>query len=176
MLRLGQELKQETVIYGVQEGYRAAALMKQLNAKALIDLRWPEKSRDSDPDQEEPLRVLEARDKAPSTAAELKKAGVLFAFYAGALTQPGDVSKAVKKAIDAGLPSADAVRALTLSAAEIYGVADRIGSIDKGKIANLVVTSGDLFQDRTKIKFVLVDGVKYEPAAGQPAFQSEATR
>jgi len=54
---------------------------------------------------------------------------------------------------------------MTLSAAEIYNVADRMGSIDKGKIANLLVTDGELFQDRTKVKYVFVDGVKYEPGA-----------
>ncbi|MFN7932575.1 MAG: amidohydrolase family protein [Bryobacteraceae bacterium] len=176
MLRFGEELKQDTILYGLQEGYRAAALIKQHNGKVLVDLRWPEKSRDADPDQIDSLRTLEARDKAPSTPAELKKAGVPFALYAGALSQPSDISKAVKKAIDAGLSFDDAVRALTLSPAEIFGVANRLGSIDKGKIANLIVTNGDLFQERTKIKYVLVDGVKYEPAPEQPASASEATR
>lgn len=176
MLRFGQELQQETILYGLQEGYRTAGLLKRYNGKALVNLNWPEKSRDADPEQVESLRVLEVRDKAASTPAELKKAGIPFAFYAGALSQPSDVGRAVKKAIDAGLTPTDAVRALTLSAAELFGVADRIGSIEKGKIANLVVTNGDLFQDRTRIKYVLVDGVKYEPAAEQPAPPSEATR
>ncbi len=176
MLRFGQELKQETILYGLHEGYRATPLLKQYNGKALVDLRWPEKSRDADPEQTDSLRTLELRDKAPSTAAELHKAGVPFAFYAGALAQPTDVSRAVKKAIDAGLAPGDAIRALTLSPAEIFGVADRLGSIEKGKIANLIVTTGDLFQDRTRIKYVLVDGVKYEPAPPQPAPPSEATR
>ena len=63
---------------------------------------------------------------------------------------------------DAGLTEAAAVRALTLSAAEIYGVADRLGSIEVGKIANLVVTDGDLFSDKTKTKYVFVDGRKFE--------------
>ena len=49
----------------------------------------------------------------------------------------------MKKAIDNGLSREDAIRALTLSPAEIYGVADRLGSIEKGKIANLVVTKGE---------------------------------
>jgi imidazolonepropionase-like amidohydrolase len=69
----------------------------------------------------------------------------------------------VKKAVDAGLDREVAVRALTLSPAEIYGVSDRIGSIEPGKIANLTVTDGDLFQTSTKVKFVVIDGVKYEP-------------
>jgi imidazolonepropionase-like amidohydrolase len=82
----------------------------------------------------------------------------------------------VKKAIDAGLSPADAVRAMTLSAAEIYQVADRMGSIDKGKIANLLVTDGELFQDRTKVKYVFVDGVKYEPSADPGSARTSVER
>jgi hypothetical protein len=48
-----------------------------------------------------------------------------------------------------------------LSPAEIFGVADRLGSIENGKIANLIVTDGDIFDEKTKIKFVFVDGLKF---------------
>jgi imidazolonepropionase-like amidohydrolase len=78
-----------------------------------------------------------------------------------------DLNAAVKKAIDAGLPREDAVRALTLSPAEMFGVADRIGSIEKGKIANLVVTRGDLFEQRTRVEMVFIDGVRYIPPPEQ---------
>ena len=81
-----------------------------------------------------------------------------------AWTQPRDLQRAVKKAIDAGLSREEALRALTLSPAEIYGIADRVGSIEKGKIGNLVVTRGDIFDDRTKVEMVFVDGRKYTPA------------
>jgi imidazolonepropionase-like amidohydrolase len=176
MLRFGDELKVKTVLYGLHEGFRSIDILKKHAAPVLVDLRWPEKPRDADPDIEDSLRTLDMRDKAPSTPAELSKAGVKFAFYAGSLERPADVGRAVKKAIDAGLPAADAIRALTLGPAEIFGVSDRLGSIDKGKIANLVVTRGDLFLDRTEVKFVLVDGVKYEPAAEPQAPGAEATR
>jgi imidazolonepropionase-like amidohydrolase len=62
----------------------------------------------------------------------------------------------------------DAVRALTLSPAEIYGVADRLGSIEKGKIANLVVTRGEIFDDRTRVEMVFIDGVKHTPTPEAP--------
>ncbi len=52
-----------------------------------------------------------------------------------------------------------------MTPAEIYGVADRVGSIEKGKIANLVVTRGDIFENNTKVEMVFVDGKKYTPAA-----------
>ena len=56
-----------------------------------------------------------------------------------------------------------ALLTLTLTPAEIFGVADRLGSIDKGKIANLVVTKCDMFLDGTKVQFVMIDGNKFEP-------------
>jgi adenine deaminase len=55
-----------------------------------------------------------------------------------------------------------AVRALTLSPAEIFGVSDRLGSIEPGKMANLVLTDGDLFSEKTKIKMVFVDGQRFD--------------
>jgi len=87
---------------------------------------------------------------------------VKFAFYSGGITAPKDVLKAAKKSIDAGLAPDAAIRALTLSAAEIFGVADRLGSLESGKIANLVVTDGDIFEEKTKIKMVFVDGHRFE--------------
>jgi imidazolonepropionase-like amidohydrolase len=60
--------------------------------------------------------------------------------------------------VRAGLSPEAALRALTLDAAKIAGADARIGSIDKGKIANLVVTSGDLFEDATQVRHVFVDG------------------
>ena len=60
--------------------------------------------------------------------------------------------------------------------AELFGVSDRLGSLEKGKIANLVVTKGDLFQDRTEVKYVFIDGLKFEPTPEAPAAGPEATR
>lgn len=169
MVRFAQELRQPFVLYGAHEAYRAADVLKQADVPVLVSLKWPEKSRDADPENIDPLRVLEMRDKAPGTPAALQKAGVRFAFYSDGTALPRDIIKAVKKSIDAGLKPEQAVRAMTLSPAEIYGVADRLGSIDKGKIANLVVTKGDLFQEKTQVKYVFVDGTKFEPVEEQAA-------
>ena len=141
----------------------------------IVDLKWPERSRDADPDLIESLRILELRDRAPSSPAALAKAGVKFAFGSGGL-EPATIARNVRRAQLAGLSQADAVRAFTLSAAEIHGVADRIGSIEKGKIANLIVTDGDLFQEKTKIKYVLVDGAKFEPTADPQTPSTESAQ
>jgi len=161
-LVLADKIKARPFLYGVQQGYAVADALAAKKAVALVNAKWPEKEKDADPEAEEPLRTLRFRDRAPGTPAALAKAGVSFAFYDGGLSGPKDMLKNVKKAIDAGLAPEAALRALTLSAAEIYGVADRLGSIEPGKIANLVVTDGDLFNEKTKIKFVFVDGRRFE--------------
>lgn len=167
MIRFAAELKRPAVLYGGHEAYKVADLVAKSSVPLLINLKWPEKPKDADPDQEESYRTLELRDRAPSSPAALEKAGARFAFYSGGAAAK-DLRKAVKRAIDAGLSESAAVRALTLSAAEIYGVADRVGSIEPGKIANLLMVKGNLFDDKAKIQYVFIDGVKYEPVPETP--------
>ncbi|PYT74947.1 MAG: hypothetical protein DMG42_09645, partial [Acidobacteria bacterium] len=149
-------------IYGGQMGYEVAPEIAAKKLPVLVDLKWPEAEKDGDPEARPSLRALRFRDRAPSTPAALAKAGVKFAFYSGGIAAPKDILKAAKKSIDAGLAPEAALRAFTLSPAEIFGVADRLGSIENGKIANLVVTDGDLFEEKTKIKMVFVDGQRFE--------------
>ena len=173
MMRFAEELKQPVVLYGGSEAYKVAT---EIKVPMLVSLRWPEKARDSDPDEVDTLRALELRDNAPSTPAALAKAGVKFAFYADSIERPADLIRNVRRAITAGLSADDALRALTLSAAEIYGVADRLGSIEKGKIANLVVTKGDIFQERPQVQLIFVDGQKFEPVPEEPQQNQGGTR
>jgi imidazolonepropionase-like amidohydrolase len=169
VLALAKDLKRNAVLYGGHEAWQAVDLLKQAQTPVLVSLKYPVKARDADPAEDEPLRVLQFRDKAPSAAGALARAKVKFAFYSDGVTNPRDLMRALKKTMDSGLNADDAIRALTLSAAEIYGVADRLGSIEKGKIANLVVSDGDLFAEKTKVKYTFVDGAKYEPLSDEPA-------
>jgi len=167
MIRFAAELKTPAVIYGAPEAYGAVEFIARTKVPVLLSLNWPARARDSDPDAPVSLRTLELWDRAPSSAAELAKAGARFAFYLDG-TALRDLPKAVKRALDAGLSRADAVRAFTLSAAEIYGLDDRLGSIEKGKMANLIVTDGELFQEGTRLKYIFVAGAKYEPDPPEP--------
>ena len=161
-LELTERWKVNGVIYGGQMGYEVALEIAAKKIPVLVNLKWPEAEKDADPEDKPSMRTLEFRDKAPSSPVALGKAGVKFAFYDGGITAPKDALKAAKKAIDAGLAPDAALRALTLTPAEIFGVADRLGSIETGKIANLVVTDGDVFEEKTKIKTVFVDGHRFE--------------
>ncbi len=165
-------------IYGAQMSYELADEIAAKKLPVLVDLKWPEADKDADPDDIPSLRTLRFRDRAPSSPAALAKAGVKFAFYSGGIAAPKDILKAAKKSIDAGLAPDAALRALTLSPAEIFGVADRLGSIESGKIANLVVTDGDLFNEKTKIKYVFVDGRRFtihEPEKPKDVPKSDLT-
>jgi hypothetical protein len=163
MIRFGAELKRPAVLYGGHESGKAAESLKRSGVPVLINLRWPERIRDADPDSRDSLRVLEMRDNAPAVPSALARAGVKFAFYSGGVERAADLRPAVRRAIISGLPAEDAVRALTLWPAQIYGVDNRTGSIETGKIANLVVADRDLFDDAARIRYVFIDGAKFEP-------------
>jgi len=164
MIGFGQELKVPFVLYGLHEAFKRVNGIRQAGVPALISLKWPVPAKDADPTDIPNYRDLTIREQAPAVAGMFAKAGVKFAFYSDGVDSAPELKKAVKKAIDAGLSRTDAIRALTLSAAEIYGVADRLGSLEKGKIANVVVTKGDVFDDKTTVEYVFVDGTLYRPA------------
>ncbi len=97
-----------------------------------------------------------------------------FAFYSGSLTDAGDMLAKAREAVALGLSRDAAIRAFTMSPAEIFGVSDRLGSIEVGKIANLVMASGDIFDEGTRIEQVVVDGEPFEVPAPSDAVAMEA--
>jgi imidazolonepropionase-like amidohydrolase len=171
-LRLVDEWKISAVLMGGQQAYAIPDVIAAKKIPVLVSLKWPERSKDADPEGEVTLQELRFRDLAPSTPGALKKAGVKFAFYSDGLSAPKDIFKNLRKAIDAGLAPDAALRAFTLDAADILGLRDRMGSLDPGKIANVIVADGDLFNEKTKLKHVFVDGrwfeVHEEPPPDKP--------
>jgi imidazolonepropionase-like amidohydrolase len=161
-MRLADEWRIPAVLWGGQQGYAVADAIATRKMAVLVSLKWPERAKDADPEDQTTLRELRFRDRAPSTPAAFVKAGVKFAFYSDGLAGPKEISKSVKKAMDAGLAPDAALRAFTIDAAAILGVSDRLGSIEPGKIANLLVTDGDIFGEKTKVKQVFVDGRRFE--------------
>ncbi len=164
MLRFGKELGTPFVLYGGTEAWRSAELLRASGVPLLVDLRWPERDRESDPESEESLRTLETREMAPAGPAALAKAGARFAFYAGGVDRPAETRRAVRKAVAVGLAKEAALRAMTLEPARIFGIDDRLGSLEPGKIANLFVTDQEWLEERAKVKMVFVDGRKFEPS------------
>ena len=164
-LNMAKAFNLDPVITGAREADQVVGDLKAQNARVIYSLDYPTRSRALPPDADEPIRELRARAQAPKTPGLLQKGGVTFAFSSGSLQQPRDFVRNAAKAVKDGLPADAAVRALTLDAARIAGAADRLGSLEKGKIANVIVTSGDLFEDNTRVVHIFVDGRKVEPEA-----------
>ena len=88
----------------------------------------------------------------------LAKAGVRFAFSSGGFQFARNIAFQAGRAVAWGLDRDAAVRAMTLDAARILGVDGQVGSIDAGKVANLVVLTGDPLEVRSQIRHVIVAG------------------
>ena len=163
-LDLAGQFKLDLILSGGAEAKGIAAVLKERNIPVLLSVKYPERDRDPDPEMKDELEVLRRRVEAPANAAALAKAGVKFAFQSGDMADPKDFIRNVGRAVEAGLNKDTALRALTLTPAEIFGVSDRLGSIEKNKTANLIVTTGDIFDAKTKVKIAFVDGRKFDIA------------
>jgi imidazolonepropionase-like amidohydrolase len=105
-----------------------------------------------------PLRVTRMRQNAVKVPSILEKNGIPFAFAMGGLQNPGDFVRAVARTVrEGGLAEDAALKALTVNAARLAGVNDRLGTLEKGKIANVIVTEGNLL-DSPRVRHVFVAG------------------
>ncbi len=91
-------------------------------------------------------------------AGELARAGVTFAFSTGDATNVRLLPYHAAMAVAWGLPRDEAIRAMTITAAEILGVADVMGSLEPGKLANLFIATGDPLEIRTSVTHVFING------------------
>jgi imidazolonepropionase-like amidohydrolase len=161
-LNMAKEFNLDPVITGAAEADQVTADLKAQNARVIYNLNYPVRSRLLPPDADEPLRELRARARAPKVPADLDKAGIVFAFSSVGIREPRDFVRNAARAVKEGLSADAAIRALTINAAKIAGADSRLGSLEKGKIANVIVADGDLFEERTRVRHVFIDGVKVD--------------
>jgi len=158
-LDLGEEFKLHLIIAGGREADRLTARLVKQNVPVLLSLDLPKRTTAALPEADpEPLRVLRERVAAQETAGKLAKAGVRFGFESGSLTNMSELMANAGKTIENGLSATDALRAFTIWPAEILGVQNQLGSIETGKIANLIVMRGDLFDRSSRVTHVFIDG------------------
>jgi imidazolonepropionase-like amidohydrolase len=169
-LKMSKDFKLVPLIFGGRDAAEVAADLKAQLVPVVYSLNFPQRPRALAPDADEPIEVMRERADAPKQPAELAKAGIMFAFESAGLADSKDFLRNAAKAVKAGLPEGIALRALTINPAMIAGASDRLGTIEKGKIANLIVTDGNLFDEKTKITRVFVAGriVPLDAAAPAP--------
>ena len=157
-LDMAKMFKLDPIITAARQVEDVTADLKAANARVIYSLNFPTRRPSLAPDADEALSVLRDRANAPKGPAVLDQAGVLFAFESNGLSDPKDFLKNAQKTVASGLSKDAAIKALTLNAATLAGAADRLGSLERGQIANLIVTEGDLFEDKAAIKHVFVNG------------------
>jgi len=162
-LDLAKELNLKAIIAGGHEAWKVTERLKAQNVPVLLSLNFPKRtaaaSEEADP---ESLETLRFRAETLKCAGRLEKAGVRFAFQSGGIQNYSDIWTNLNKAIENGLSKEAAIKSLTITAAQILGVDNRLGSIEKGKIANLVISKGDLFSKERNITHVIIDGKLFE--------------
>ena len=147
-LKFAEELKLKPIILGGNDAWKVASLLKEKNAAVILtgifDL----------PTQED-----DAYDQLYENASKLQQAGVRFCISTGdAGPEVRNLPLYAGMASAFGLSKSDALKSVTLYPAQILNVADKLGSIEPGKTANLVVTDGDLLEIRTHIRYLFIDG------------------
>jgi imidazolonepropionase-like amidohydrolase len=170
-LRLAREFGLRSVINGGAEAYRVPAELKAAGASVILSADLPEVPQRPAAGEDDPstLQGLRRRALVPTSASALHRAGVPFAFSTEGMARPGDFRANVRKMIARGLPANAAIEAATINAARMLGVDRQLGSLEPGKIASIVVTDGDLFGERTRIRHLFVDGKKMDLPATTPA-------
>ena len=159
MIRRAQAIAREFnlnyMIAGARQGYAMANELK--NIPVLVSVKWPVAPSDENDRKDQPLRVIRFRQLAPTTPSALQKAGAQFALVSGA-GKTGDFLPGIRKAIANGLSADDALRATTLAPARIFGFDRQLGTLERGKIANVVVSDKPIFDEKAKVTHVFVDG------------------
>jgi imidazolonepropionase-like amidohydrolase len=147
-IRFAEEMKLKPIILGGDDAWKVVNLLKEKNVPVILTGIFSLPSREDD-----------AYDSLYENAAKLQQGGVRFCISTGdAGPEVRNLAQYAGMAAAYGLSKADAVKAVTLYPAQILNVADRLGSIEVGKMANLVVTDGDLLEIRTRIRYLLIDG------------------
>jgi imidazolonepropionase-like amidohydrolase len=157
-LAFAREFSLVPVIVGGHGAESVAGELKAAGARVVVSVNYPARPKDLAPDADETLEALQERAAARSVAGALAAAGVPFGFGSVGLKDPKEFVGNVRIASERGLSRDAAIRALTLDAATVAGAGGRLGSIEPGKRANLLVTEGDVLDAKSKIKHVFVAG------------------
>ena len=105
-----------------------------------------------------PMQEDDYYDDPATLPVELYRAGIIFAFATFDIQFVRNLPFEAANAVAYGLPYEEALKAVTINAAVIWGVSDRIGSIEIGKLADLILTDGDPLETKTQIKQMFIAG------------------
>jgi imidazolonepropionase-like amidohydrolase len=161
--RIGDEVGVQYIIKAGGNEYQRIREMAETKAPFILPLNFPAAMDVEDPNDARFVSLADMKhwEMAPTNPAAFEKAGIPFCLTTADLRDGRSFSANLRKAIDNGLSESAAMDALTRMPAQFLGVTDQVGTLEPGKLANFIITSGPVFQENTQILQNWVQGVKY---------------
>ena len=171
VLKLQQELGFDVVLTEVKQAYPILDKIASSRTKVLLSLDLPKEDKKKEKkDDEEKMdpevealnkRKMEAQKSYLTQAAMMEKKGVKFGF-SFLESKAKDLKSSLRRLIENGLSETAALAALTTNPAEMLGISSMAGTVDQGKMAHLVITDKPYFEEKSNIRYVIVDGKEYD--------------
>jgi len=161
---LGDEFGKQYVLLGGGDEYQRLTELKASGATFILPLKFPKAYDVADPFAAELVSLGQLRhwERAPGNMAAVAKAGIPFVLTTNGQKKMSDFPAALQKAIEAGADAKAAFAALTTGPAKLLGISDMVGTLEKGKLANFIVTDKDYFAGKATIHQNWVKGRPFE--------------
>ena len=161
--KLGKEFGINFIIKGGGDEYQTIPDIKKSGNKLILPVNFPETPDVKDPYDAASVTYSTLRhyELAPFNLARVSGAGLTFAITSSDLKQRSSFLTNLRKSVKYGLPENEAIKALTFTPASMVGASDLLGGVKKNMIANLIVTSGNIFNEDCTIYETWVQGVPY---------------
>ena len=163
LLALADEFDLDAILVGNGREYLLEGHLDGQSHPWILPVNLPKApSVDEEHPEKADLMALRHWDRAPENAQRLLASGATVAFTSHGSSDSKKIHEHLATAIERGLTAEQALAALTTTPAKMWGIADRAGTLEAGKMANVVVTEGDLFTEDVKITALWIDGVHAE--------------
>lgn len=155
-IKLAEELKVKPIISGASEAWKVAPELARKKVPVILG-----------PVMSIAREAGDRYDASYAAASVLHRAGVNLCLRSAGSNNTRNLPYEAAMAVAYGLPPEEGLKAVTLAPAEIMGVADKLGSLEAGKRANLVIANGDILQASTQVLSIFIDGKPHEPTSKQ---------
>jgi imidazolonepropionase-like amidohydrolase len=161
--KIAKEFKVKYIIKGAGNEYQRMDDIQAMGDKFILPLNFPIAFDVEDPFDASMVSLSDMKhwEMAPLNPGMFAKKGIQFALTSSDLKEKKDFWKNLRKAIEYGLDEKNALRALTASPAEMLGVADKVGALKPGMLANFIITSGNVFDEKSILFENWINGTPY---------------
>jgi len=161
--KIGDEFGIQYIIKTNGNEYQRVSEIASTGAALIVPVNYPMAMDVEDPNDARFVSLSDMKhwELAPTNPASLEKAGLTFSLTTADLRSPNAFMGNLRKAIEHGLSESKALEALTAAPAKIIGVADVVGSLEQGKLANFIITTGNVFSEKSSIIENWIQGNRY---------------